>query len=182
MGPVIETLVTALAGHTAAFTGESRRDQAASQELVAACRAQFRGLRAGLYEISGQIDTAVGNGDDVTPELRAEAYAASMFTVDTARRMASDIFAGGTRDAFVRDDPMERGLKDLHAIGYIMAAARFIVQDEGKHTLEVIQKIVVLFEVQRQDDFAIGFGGELIGSFQGLAQRLVIVNFTIDCE
>ena len=132
LGPVIDALTTALAGHTAAFTGEARRDQAASQELVARLRAQYRALRSGLYEVAGEVDATLQRGDDVPPELRAEVYASSMYTVDVGRQMASDIFAGGTRDAFMRDDPMERGLKDLHAIGYIMAAARFIVHTAGR--------------------------------------------------
>jgi len=117
LGPVIETLMGALGGHTAAFTREARRDQAASQELAVRCRAQYRGMRAGLYEVAGMIDAVLEREDDVPPDLRAEAYASSMFVVDAARQMASEIFAGGTRDAFLRDNPMELGLKDLHAIG-----------------------------------------------------------------
>ncbi len=132
LGPVIDALLDALEGHTAAFTGEARRDQASSQELAAHCRAQYRALRAGLDQVVGLIDVALERGDEVSPELRAEAYASSMFTVDTARRMASEIFAGGTRDAFLRDNPMEVGLKDLHAIGYIMSSARFIVHTAGR--------------------------------------------------
>ncbi|MDJ0853002.1 MAG: hypothetical protein QNK04_31915 [Myxococcota bacterium] len=132
LGPVIDTLTQALRGHTAAFTGEARRDQAASQELVVRSRAQYRGLRAGLYEVAGMIDAVLERGHDVPPDLRAEAYASSVVTVDSARHMASEIFAGGTRDAFLRNNPMELGLKDLHAIGYIMSSARFIVHSAGR--------------------------------------------------
>jgi hypothetical protein len=56
-------------------------------------------------------------------------------TVDACGRMASDVFAGGTRDAFMRGDAMEVGLRDLHAIGYIMASVRFIVHSAGRVTL-----------------------------------------------
>lgn len=132
LGPVIDTLTNALAGHTAAFTGEARRDQTASQELVAGCRAQYRALRAGLYEVAGLIDGAIARGEDPSPAVRAEAYASSMHTIESGRQMASDIFSGGTRDAFMKDNLMERGLRDLHAIGYIMAAARFIVHSAGR--------------------------------------------------
>jgi alkylation response protein AidB-like acyl-CoA dehydrogenase len=132
LGSVIETLADALGAHTAAFTGEARRDQAASQELAVRCRAEYRALRAGLYDVVGAIDAALESGGDVLADLRAEAYASSMYTVDMSRKLASDIFAGGTRDAFLRDNPMERGLKDLHAIGYIMASARFIVHTAGR--------------------------------------------------
>ena len=130
--PAIDTLTGALAGHTAAYTGEARRDQAASQELIARCRAQHRALRAGLYEVATMIDSSVDKGEDPPPALRAEAYASSMYTVDACRQMASEVFAGGTRDAFMRDNPMEMGLKDLHAIGYIMAAVRFILHSAGR--------------------------------------------------
>jgi alkylation response protein AidB-like acyl-CoA dehydrogenase len=132
LGPVIETLTEALGAHTAAFTGEARRDQAASQELAVRCRAEYRALRAGLYDVVGAIDAALERGEDVPAEMRAEAYASSMYAVDVSRKLASDIFAGGTRDAFLRDNPMERGLKDLHAIGYIIASARFIVHTAGR--------------------------------------------------
>ena len=132
LGPVIESLTEALGAHTAAFTGEARRDQAASQELAVRCRAEYRALRAGLYEMVGAIDAALERGEDVPAHLRAEAYASSMYAVDVSRKLASDIFAGGTRDAFMRDNPMERGLRDLHAIGYIMASARFIVHTAGR--------------------------------------------------
>jgi alkylation response protein AidB-like acyl-CoA dehydrogenase len=132
LGPLVDTLAASLTGHTAAFTGEHRRDQAASQELIADCRAAYRALRAGLTSVAEEIDETLARGKDPSPALRAEAYAASMYAVDTCRKLASEIFAGGTRDAFMKDDPVERGLKDLHAIGYIMAAARFVLHSAGR--------------------------------------------------
>jgi len=89
-------------------------------------------MRAGLYDVVGVIDAALERGEDISADLRADAYASSMYAVDMSRKLESDIFAGGTRDAFLRDNPMERGLKDLHAIGYIMASARFIVHTAGR--------------------------------------------------
>jgi len=128
----IEAVTQALSQHTASVTGVARRDQPASQEFIAQCRMSFRGMRASLYEISAKVDEAIACGSEITPEMRADLYAICMLICEEGAALASRIYTCGTRDAFMRDNAVELALKDLHAIGYVMAAFRNLVHSAGR--------------------------------------------------
>lgn len=132
LSTAIETVTEALKGHTASVTGIARRDQTASQELIAHCRFTYRSLRAGLFDVAGIIDDAAAQGERLTDAQRAEVYATCMLICEEGAALASRIYTGGTRDAFLKDNPVERALKDLHAIGYVMASFRHLVHSSGR--------------------------------------------------
>lgn len=132
---VLDTIVPALAEQKAAVTGEWRRDQTATQELVVHCTYMFRSAQAVLREVTETASRRIENGETIGAEERAELYAITTQIFEVGRRLASELFAGGTRDAFVRGHPLEQALKDLHAIAYARSATRFVVHSAGRALL-----------------------------------------------
>ena len=55
-----------------------------------------------------------------------------------------------------------------------------VVQGKSKHALQIIQKLWAFFLIQREDNFAVGTGLELIAIAVLSAQRLVVINFTVN--
>lgn len=135
LGTVIESVAESMSGHTAAMTGIARRDQPADQELIAKSWATYRAMRAGLYEVAGQIEEMVEKEADMSPVLRAQSYAMSFNILDVGRELASQLYGRGTRDAFLRDHPVEQALKDLHAISYSTTAGRYLMHSAGRAML-----------------------------------------------
>jgi hypothetical protein len=132
LGSAIESVVAALSAHTAGFTGEARRDQAATQELVAGSTALFRAVRAGYLELADVAGELMSAGEMPSAKLRADLYASAFLIFETGRDIASRLYSGGTRDAFVQDNPIEQALRDLHAIAYTLSAVRFIGHSAGR--------------------------------------------------
>jgi len=128
----LDSMVPALSTQKAAVTGEWRRDQPATQELIVKCTYMFRSAQAVLREVTELASERIEKGEEISAKQRAELYAIGMQIFEVGRELASQLFAGGTRDAFVKDHPLELALKDLHAIAYARSAARFVVYSSGR--------------------------------------------------
>lgn len=129
---VMTSLVPLLSQQTSAFTGERRRDQAATQELIVACHFKLTALRAALYELTERVGALISNGQTVDDRLRAEIYGGVFQILEEGRLMVSQLYAGGTRDMFVTGHPLAQALNDLHAISYARSAVRFMVYSAGR--------------------------------------------------
>jgi alkylation response protein AidB-like acyl-CoA dehydrogenase len=129
---IFESMFPALSKQKAAVTGEWRRDQPATQELVVQCTYRFRAARAALREVCELASGRLEEGEQLDAKERAEFYAITTQIFEVGRELASQLFAGGTRDAFVRGHPLEQALKDLHAIAYARTAVRFLVYSSGR--------------------------------------------------
>jgi alkylation response protein AidB-like acyl-CoA dehydrogenase len=129
---VLGAIIPALSEQKAAVTGEWRRDQPATQELVVQCTYMFRSAQAVLREVTERASERIERGEEIDARERAEFYAIITQIFEIGRQLASELFAGGTRDAFVRGHPLEQALKDLHAIAYARSATRFIVYSSGR--------------------------------------------------
>ena len=57
-----------------------------------------------------------------------------------------------------------------------------VVQGEGKHTLQVVQKLGTFLLIQRQDHFTVGPGLERVAVAVLGAQRLVVIDLTVDSQ
>ena len=132
IGNVLDTIVPALSEQKAAVTGEWRRDQVATQELIVHCTYMFRSAQAVLREVTELASQHIENGEEISARERAELYAIVTQIFEIGRQLASALFAGGTRDAFVQGHPLEQALKDLHAIAYARSATRFVVHSAGR--------------------------------------------------
>jgi alkylation response protein AidB-like acyl-CoA dehydrogenase len=129
---VLDNIIPALSKQKAAVTGEWRRDQAATQELIVECTYMFRSAQAVLREVTDLASRRIEKGEEIGAKERAELYAIATQIFEVGRKLASELFAGGTRDAFVRGHPLEHALKDLHAIAYARSATRFVVHSAGR--------------------------------------------------
>ena len=65
-------------------------------------------------------------------QLRADIYAYYYYTLDSARETISQLFARGTRAGFIQGNPVERALRNLHAISFGSEVARPFQHDAGR--------------------------------------------------
>ena len=72
-----------------------------------------------------------GTGAEVSLPLRAELYASTFHVLDTARDTVSQLYARGTRAAFMRGNPLERALRNLHAIAFGYESSRGLQHSAG---------------------------------------------------
>ncbi len=57
-----------------------------------------------------------------------------------------------------------------------------VVESESKHPLQIVEEVRAFFLIQREDNFAVGTGLERVAVAVFRAQRLVVVDFTVDGE
>ena len=57
-----------------------------------------------------------------------------------------------------------------------------VVQGEGKHALQVVQELGSFYLIQRQDHFTVRTGLERVAVTVLCAQRLVVVDLTVDSQ
>lgn len=132
---VLDAMIPALSTQKSAATGKMRRDQPSTQELIVRCVYMYRSAKAGLAEMCERAGERIEAGGELDAVERGEYYAVGTQIFEVGRELASELFAGGTRDAFVRGHPLEQALKDLHAIAYARSATRFIVNSAGRAIL-----------------------------------------------
>lgn len=104
-------MIPALNTQKSAATGEMRRDQPAIQELIVRCVYMYRSAQAALAEMCEQARERVSAGGELDARERGEYYAIGTQIFEVGRELASQLFAGGTRDAFVRGHPLEQTLR-----------------------------------------------------------------------
>ena len=139
MAVVLGVLATALATaqeelstKVSSINGYALRDEVPIQELVATSRATLRGVRAGICELTDELEELIATGAEVPIPLRADIYAYYYYTLDSARETISQLYARGTRAGFIQGNPMERALRNLHALSMGSEAARPFQHDAGR--------------------------------------------------
>ncbi len=63
-------------------------------------------------------------GAEAPLKLKAEVYASSFYALDVVRETMSRLYAEGTRDAFLQGNPVERALRNIHAIVFGLQSVR----------------------------------------------------------
>jgi hypothetical protein len=63
-------------------------------------------------------------GAEAPLKLKAEVYASSFYALDVGRETMSRLYAEGTRDAFLQGNPVERALRNIHAIVFGLQSVR----------------------------------------------------------
>ena len=64
--------------------------------------------------------------------LRAEVYASAFYALDSVRETVSRLYAQGTRAAFVQGNPVERALRNSHAIVFGIQSVRYQYDAAGR--------------------------------------------------
>lgn len=128
----LQRAIDDLGGKVSSFSGQSLRDQAPIQELIANSDAALRAARAGHVEAMAAVWDAAQTGEEVPLRLRARVYASSYYAIDVIRDTISRLYSRGTRAAFHQGHPVERALRNLHAIGFGLEAGRMFQHSAGR--------------------------------------------------
>ena len=128
----LEREINDLGSKVSSFSGQSLRDQAPIQEMIANSDAALRAARAGHIEAMTAVWDAAQSGEEVPLRLRAQVYGSSYYAIDVIRDTISRLYARGTRAAFLQGHPVERALRNLHAIGFGLEAGRMFQHSAGR--------------------------------------------------
>ena len=128
----LEREINDLGSKVSSFSGQSLRDQAPIQEMIANSDAALRAARAGHVEAMTAVWEAAQSEEEVPLRLRAQVYASSYYAIDVIRDTISRLYARGTRAAFLQGHPVERALRNLHAIGFGLEAGRMFQHSAGR--------------------------------------------------
>ena len=74
---------------------------------------------------------------------------------------------------------IERDDADMIAADQVLLL-RAVPQDKGEHAFEFVEEVDAFFLIERQNDFAVGAGLELVAIAQLGAQRLMVVNLAVN--
>ena len=121
-----------LGAKVSSLSGQVLRDQAPIQELIANSSAALRAVRAGHREAMTAVWEVAQTGAAVPPRLKADLYASNFYALDVVRDTISQLYTRGTRAAFVQGNPVERALRNLHAIVFGGQIGRFIHHAAGR--------------------------------------------------
>lgn len=119
-----QSAAAGLGAKVSSFSGQPLRDQAPIQELMANCNAALRAVRAGQSEAMAAVWNAACTGAAIPPRVKADLYASNFYALDVVRDTISRLYARGTRAAFLQGNPVERALRNLHAIVFGVETAR----------------------------------------------------------
>lgn len=64
--------------------------------------------------------------------MRAQEYAFYYYAIDVIRDTISRLYSRGARAAFQQGHPVERALRNLHAIGFGLEAGRLFQHSAGR--------------------------------------------------
>lgn len=128
----LDSAADALSTKVSSISGRVLREQAPVQELIAECNGALRAARAGLMEASAAIWDCASSGGDVSARLRAELHASAFHACETGREMVSRLYTRGTRAAFMQGNPVERALRNIHAMAFTLENGRNLHHDAGR--------------------------------------------------
>lgn len=123
--------------------GHPHYEDARVQQAVADARAEHWCLTSGYRAILDELWTAA-NADEVLPdELRARFWSTLCLIVDRCRELVSRLFGVATSAAYATRNPVERALRDVHAISAAIesfqsvrwASARVMLGHEPRHPI-----------------------------------------------
>lgn len=132
LGTALESAVEALSSKVSTFSGQTLREQAPTQELIANSNAALRAARAGVFGSMDAVWEVARTGAEVPVKLKAEVYASSFYALDIVRDTISRLFTQGTRAAFIQGNPVERALRNIHAIVFGAQALRPLYDAAGR--------------------------------------------------
>ncbi len=84
---------------------------------LATADTELRAARGLLYEEAAQIWAAAEAGDSLTMEQRAHGRASAVWAVDRATSVVTTAYRAGGGSSLYSDCPLQRRLRDIHALG-----------------------------------------------------------------
>lgn len=132
LATALQSATEDLGAKVSSFSGQTLREQAPIQELIATSDAALRAARAGLSDVVTAVWELASTGAEVPLRLRAQSYASVFYAVEVARDTISRLYARGTRAAFIHGHPVERALRNIHAIAFGVEVTRSRQHSAGR--------------------------------------------------
>jgi alkylation response protein AidB-like acyl-CoA dehydrogenase len=107
-----------LATRVSTFHGGKATSNGAILEMISRADAAARSLRAGVLDLASELWTAAACEGRPPKQLRAAMHGMNFYAAEVAREMISQLYARSSRASFFRGHPLERALRDIHAISY----------------------------------------------------------------
>ena len=128
----VETAQKELSTKISSFDGQAQRDHATIQELVAESVAALQAIRAGLMQLTDELGEHLTADTEVPRRLKAQIYASGFYGTKVARETISALYAQCSRAAFIQGHPLERALRNVHAVEFGFNAGRFLYHSAGR--------------------------------------------------
>jgi alkylation response protein AidB-like acyl-CoA dehydrogenase len=109
--------VVDLAGHKRSrIDGHAHSDDPRVQQTVGDATAAAVFLSAGLGRVTEDYWSAFVDGGFPSREVRGRLWAGTFAAIDVARQQVSNLYAVATSRAYASRNPVDRALRDIHAI------------------------------------------------------------------
>lgn len=118
LGGAVAAAAREVAARVSTVTGQAAVANPAVLELLADADAAHQALRSGLLAAAGEVWAAAQEGGRGTRQQRAAVHGLMHHAGAVAREHISRLYARSSRAAFFRGHPLERALRDIHAINY----------------------------------------------------------------
>ncbi len=128
----VETAEKELSTKISSFDGQAQRDHATIQELVAESFAALQAIRAGLLQLTDELGEHLTAGTEVPSRLKARIHASAFYGMKVARETISALYAQCSRAASIQGHPLERALRNIHAVEFGLNAARYLYHSAGR--------------------------------------------------
>ena len=123
------------------FDGHAHFDDPRIQQTVADAAAVSASLSAGLAGVAERYWSAIEAGDKPSAQIRADLWSIVFFIFDLTRQHVSNLYAVGTSSAYATRNPVERALRDVHAMNATFdsfqslrrATGRVLLGHDAKH-------------------------------------------------
>ncbi len=110
---------------TSSMTGAAHYDQPPVKGTIADADAEVRALRAGLRDSIAELWEAAIGAPEVDLPTRARLYASGMYTLNRSRSIVSDLYVSSSSVVYAGRNPVERSLRDAHALAAAIQGAPF---------------------------------------------------------
>ena len=114
----VEAASADLATRVSTVHGGKATSNGAILEMMSRADAAARSLRAGVLTVASELWTSAACEGRPPKQLRAAMHGINFYAAEVAREMISQLYARSTRASFFRGHPLERALRDIHAISY----------------------------------------------------------------
>lgn len=115
----VDAAAEVLGGRVSAYHGGAAVANGAILELVSRADAACRSLRGGIRDAAEVLwEAASKPGGRTSREQRAAVYGLQFYAVEVARDLISQLYSRSSSAAFFRGHPLERAMRDIHAIAY----------------------------------------------------------------
>ncbi|MEZ5232668.1 MAG: acyl-CoA dehydrogenase family protein [Acidimicrobiia bacterium] len=128
-------VIELVGGKISRFDGHAHFDDPRIQQYVADAVAAAECLSAGLERVCGRYWDRQVEAASPEPERRARLWSVVFASFDVARYHVSNLYAVGTSSAYATRNPIERALRDVHALNAAFDSFQSLRRAAGRSLL-----------------------------------------------